>query len=107
MERIEAVLVLTTVGSPELGETIARALVDGRLAACVNVLPAMASTYRWKGQVERDTEHQLIVKTTAARAPAVERRIRELHSYELPEFLVIPIGAGGEPYLRWIAESVQ
>ena len=102
----EIVLVLTTVGADADGVALARTLVDERLAACVNVLPAMTSVYRWKGQVEQDREQQLVMKTTAARVPALEARLRALHPYELPEFLVIPAGAGSVAYLAWVAESV-
>jgi len=96
------VLVLTTVPSEALGHEIARALVDERLAACVNISAPMTSVYRWKGKAERDTEHQLVVKTTEERLADVERRIRELHSYELPEFLVIEVSSGSDAYVNWV-----
>ena len=100
------VLVLTTLGADTDAATIARTLVDERLAACVNVLPVMVSVYRWKGAVERDREQQLIMKTTADRVPALEARVRQLHPYELPEFLVLPASGGSPSYLEWVAESV-
>lgn len=103
----DVVLALTTVPSPELGETIARALVEERLAACVNVLPAMTSTYRWKGMVERDVEYQLIIKTTSAQIAAIEARIRPLHPYELPELLVLAAAGGSAAYVAWVGESVR
>jgi periplasmic divalent cation tolerance protein len=96
------VLVLTTVPSLGLGDAIARALVDERLAACVNISAPMTSVYRWQGKVECETEHQLVVKTTTDRLVDVERRIKELHSYELPEFLVVEVNSGGDEYLKWI-----
>jgi periplasmic divalent cation tolerance protein len=102
------VLILTTVPSEALGEEIARVLVTERLAACVNVGAPMTSIYRWKGDVERETERQLTIKTTADRVTAIQQRIKELHSYELPEFIVIEAAGGSEAYLNWVAtESRQ
>jgi periplasmic divalent cation tolerance protein len=101
----EVVLVLTTADSAELAEQIATALVDERLAACVNVSAPMQSTYRWAGTVERATEHQLVIKTTQAHVGAVQKRLAELHSYELPEFLVVPVAAGSPGYLDWVRSS--
>jgi periplasmic divalent cation tolerance protein len=98
----DVVIALTTVPSLALGETIARALVEADLAACVNVLPAMTSVYRWQGIVEHNTEHQLMIKTTSDRVAAVEARIRELHPYELPEFLVVTASGGSHEYLEWV-----
>jgi periplasmic divalent cation tolerance protein len=97
------VLVLTTVPAGSLGEAIASALVGDRLAACVNVYAPMTSFYRWKGKVERDTECQLVIKTTEDRVAAVQQRISELHSYELPEFLVLAAATGSDAYLNWIS----
>jgi periplasmic divalent cation tolerance protein len=101
------VLVLTTIAAEADGVAFARTLVDERLAACVNVLPVMASVYRWNGQVEQDREQQLVIKTTAARLPALEARIRELHTYELPEFVVITADEGSAAYLAWVEEAVR
>jgi periplasmic divalent cation tolerance protein len=98
-------IVLTTAGSREEAAKIARALVEQRLAACVN-LTAIESVYRWKGAVESAEEWLLVVKTTAAAAPRVQAAIKELHSYELPECIVLPIEGGSEPYLAWIGENV-
>ena len=89
------------------GAALARTLVEERLAACVNVLPAMTSVYRWKGQVEQDREQQMVIKTTVDRISALEARVRELHAYELPEFLVLTADAGAEAYLAWIEDSVR
>lgn len=102
----DCVMVWTTTGSGTDGEKLASTLVRERLAACVNVLPDMESTYWWRNQVERGRERQLIIKTTAARVPALKARLHELHDYELPEFSVLPIVGGSEAYLRWIRESV-
>jgi periplasmic divalent cation tolerance protein len=101
------VLVLTTVPSDALGEEIASALVTERLAACVNISAPMTSIYRWKGNVERDTERQLVIKTTVDRVKDLQQRIKELHSYELPEFLVIELSGGSEAYLQWVATESQ
>jgi len=99
----EAVLVLTTVPSAELGEQIGHELVSAGLAACVNVLPPMVSIYRWKGAVQRDVECQVIIKTARARVDEVYLRVSELHPYDLPEFLVVPIEGGDPAYLAWVA----
>lgn len=96
---------LTTLGPDADAAGLARTLVEERLAACVNVLPVMTSIYRWKGGVEQDREQQLFIKTTRGQLPALEARIRELHSYDVPEFLVLPTSGGSESYLRWIRES--
>jgi periplasmic divalent cation tolerance protein len=101
------ILVLTTVPSDALGEEIATALVSERLAACVNVSAPMTSIYRWKGNVERDTERQLVIKTTVDRVKVLQQRIKELHSYELPEFIVIELSGGSEAYLHWVATETQ
>ena len=103
----QIVLVLTTIAAEADGPALARALVDERLAACVNVLPAMTSVYRWKGQVEQDTEQQIIIKTTSDKVAALEARVRELHSYELPEFLVLAADGGADAYLAWVEEAVR
>ena len=99
------VLILTTVPSDVLGQEIATALVSERLAACVNIGSPMTSIYRWKGSVEREAEHQVTIKTTRERVRAVERRVKELHSYELPEFLVIAAADSSDEYSKWIADS--
>ena len=101
------ILVLTTVPSDALGEELATALVSERLAACVNISAPMTSIYRWKGNVERDTERQLVIKTTVDRVKVLQQRIKELHSYELPEFIVIELSGGSEAYLHWVATETQ
>jgi periplasmic divalent cation tolerance protein len=101
------VLVLTTLGADADAVAFARTIVDERLAACVNVLPVMTSVYRWKGTVEQDREQQVVMKTTADRVDALQTRVRALHSYELPEFLVLPASGGSPTYLDWIRETVD
>ena len=97
---------LTTAGSVEEANRIAEALVQRRLAACVNVVGPISSVYRWKEKVERAQEWLLIVKTTAGAADAVGGAIKELHSYEMPECVVLPIEGGSEAYLEWVGENV-
>ena len=101
----DCVIVWTTIGSTADGRGMASILVGERLAACVNVLPEMESIYRWKGQVETDHERQLVMKTTAGRVSALAARVRELHDYDVPEFVVTPIVDGSDAYLAWIRES--
>ena len=101
----ECVMVWTTVASPADGERLASILVEERLAACVNMLGDMQSFYRWKGAVEMGRERQLIIKTTAARVPELKARLGELHEYDLPELIVLPMGGGSDAYLNWIRES--
>ena len=99
-------VVLTTCGNDEDAGALARALVERRLAACVNAVSNVASTYRWKGEVQQDRETLLIIKTTALRLAAVEQTIREHSKYELPEMIALPVQAGGADYLAWVRESV-
>jgi periplasmic divalent cation tolerance protein len=100
-------VVLTTCGNDEDAGVLARTLVERRLAACVNAVSQVTSTYRWKGAVERDRETLLIVKTTAPRLAAVEQTIRELSKYDLPEVIALPVQGGSAEYLDWIRESVS
>ena len=95
-------LVLTTCPDTETANRIAEALVKERLAACVNVLPAMQSVYRWRGNIESTSEHLLLIKIRADDYAAVEQRIRTLHSYELPEVIAVPLVGGLAAYLAWI-----
>ena len=102
----DIVIVFTTLGADADAATFAHTLVEERLAACVNVLPPMISIYRWKGGVEQDREQQLIIKTTSASLGRLQARVRELHPYEVREFLVIPAIGGSDPYLTWVQDSV-
>lgn len=101
----QAVIVLTTFPSDGDVAALAQALVSERLAACVNVLPQMESTYRWQGAVETASERQLIIKTESSRIESLKQRLAALHPYDVPELLVLAVADGGESYLRWIAES--
>ena len=100
-------LVLSTCPDPETADTIAQALVGERLAACVNVLPGVTSTYRWQGAVERGGEVLLLIKTTAARQDALIARLQALHPYELPEAVAVEAQGGLAPYLHWVAEQTR
>jgi len=101
------VFVLTTLGSDDDATTFARTLVAEQLAACVSVFPPMTSVYRWKGAIEEAREQQLLIKTTAARAEALEERLRALHPYELPEFVIIQPADAARLYQAWVRESVE
>jgi periplasmic divalent cation tolerance protein len=100
-------IVLTTAGSEEEAQKIARHLVEHRLAACVNIVPKIESIYRWQGKVESSREWLLLIKTTAERFPAVLDAVRRLHSYELPECIAISVEDGSAEYLQWIEDSVK
>jgi periplasmic divalent cation tolerance protein len=104
---VELVQVLTTAGSEQEAERIAAALVDGRLAACVQVVGPIASRYRWQGEVETAREWQCLAKTTLAVCREVEAAIRAVHSYDEPEIIATPIVAGSPGYLAWIADNVR
>jgi periplasmic divalent cation tolerance protein len=99
-----AVVVLTTAPDDEVAARVARALVEGGHAACVNIVPGVRSIYRWKGAVHDDQERLLVVKTTAARADAALAALRAAHPYECPEGVVLPVAGGLPAYLAWIAE---
>ena len=100
-------LVLTTCGSLAEAQSIANALVERQLAACVNIVPQMESVYRWQGEIETATECLLIIKTTEEACTRLRQALRELHSYELPECIEIAIEDGSAAYLDWIGESVR
>ena len=98
-------LALTTFPIDHDAEALARRLVDEKLAACVNILPPMRSIYAWKGVTEAADERQLLIKTTGERLRELEVRLRELHPYEVPEFIVLPITEGGHDYLAWLLQT--
>jgi periplasmic divalent cation tolerance protein len=101
------VMVLTTLPVDADGPGFANSLVEERLAACVNLLAPMESVYRWEGNIEQETERQVVIKTSRDRVAALWERIRELHPYDVPEFLVLPIVDGNNAYLKWVADSTQ
>jgi periplasmic divalent cation tolerance protein len=100
-------IVLSTAGSEQEAHKIAHILVKRRLAACVNILPQVQSIYRWKGEIESAQEWLLLIKTRADKFPAVCDAIRELHSYEVPECIVLEIEDGSLPYLQWLEKATQ
>jgi periplasmic divalent cation tolerance protein len=102
----DVLAVLVTVPSPSIAARIATAAVKERLAACVNIVPGVRSVYVWKGKVCDDRELLLVLKTTRGRYPELERRIRALHPYEVPEIVALPVRRGSRAYLKWIRESV-
>lgn len=101
------IVALTTCPDEAVAERIATALVTERLAGCINRIPGIRSTYIWDGRLQDETEILLIMKTTMDRVAALEQRLRELHPYELPEFVVTPPLSGNEQYLDWIRRQVQ
>lgn len=104
---MDLVFVYMTAGSRAEAERIGRALVEERLAACVNILPGMTSIYRWKGAVESAAELVVIAKTRSALVDPLTRRVKELHSYEVPCVVEIPVGGGNPDYLRWLAAETE
>jgi periplasmic divalent cation tolerance protein len=103
----QALLVLTNVPEQELAQSLARTLVEGKLAACVNILAPMASIYRWQGQVEHAIEIPLLIKTTQARYQEVEQAILQAHPYDVPEIVALPLAAGLPAYLAWMQEETR
>lgn len=103
----EPLLVITNLPDRASADTLAGALVERRAAACVNILAPCRSVYRWKGAVETAEEHPLFAKTTRDRYPVLERVIRELHPYELPEIIAVPLGGGLPAYLDWVAAETR
>jgi periplasmic divalent cation tolerance protein len=100
-------IVLSTAGSEDEAQKIARYLVEHQLAACVNIVPRIESIYRWQGKVESSQEWLLLIKTSAEYFPRVRDAIRELHSYDLPECIAIAIEDGSPEYLDWLAKSLK
>ena len=98
--------ILLTAPDAETAERLGRVLVEERLAACANVVPGVVSVFRWEGAVQREAEALVIVKTVAARVEEVRARVVELHPYDVPEVLVLPVLGGHAPYLAWVAEEV-
>jgi periplasmic divalent cation tolerance protein len=100
-------IVLTTVGSREEAERLARTLVEERLAACVTAIPGAQSIYRWQGEVESSAETLLLIKTSLEHLPALEARLHALHSYQTPDFLVLMVESGSHAYLDWMQGGLR
>jgi len=99
------IMVLTTCNSSETSSLIAEALISNKLAACVNIIKGVESVYQWHGKIEHDKEILLIIKTRESLFSRVEQMIQELHSYELPEIIAVPIKTGEKNYLNWIQSA--
>lgn len=99
-------VVLVTVPDAVAGESLVRQLVQEEVVACGTILPGATSVYRWEGRVEQEREALIVFKTTASGADRLVRRVPELHPYDVPEVLVLPVEAGHVPYLSWISENV-
>jgi periplasmic divalent cation tolerance protein len=99
-------IVLTTAADPEEARVLGRAFVEEQLAACATLIPAVESIYCWKGAIQSSGETMLLLKTDVDRLTALETRLRQLHSYEVPEFLVLPVETGSRAYLDWMRESL-
>ena len=103
----DKVVVLVTCASVAEARRIARSVVEARLAACVNILPgAVTSIYRWKGMVESARERLLLIKTSRKRLAGLQKAVERLHSYDVPEFIALPIAAGSRAYLAWLEENL-
>jgi periplasmic divalent cation tolerance protein len=100
-------IVLSTCADREQAERIAHSLVEQGLAACVNIVPGVQSIYRWQGAIESAAEVLILIKTSPTHLRSVQSAIAALHSYEVPEFLVLPIAAGSEAYLKWLSAGLK
>jgi periplasmic divalent cation tolerance protein len=103
----DCILVLVTTGSEPEAETIAKAVVEERLAACANIVSPLRSIYRWEGKIADDREWLLVIKTQAERFRALETRITALHSYQTPEIIALPLVQGADGYLRWLRQETN
>jgi periplasmic divalent cation tolerance protein len=106
MPDTEAIIVFMTTGNREEAARLAEMLVQGKLAACVQILPQIESVYRWQGKIERQAEVLLIAKTCKSRFAALEREVRVMHSYETPEIMAVTVAECSGPYLEWLIDSV-
>jgi periplasmic divalent cation tolerance protein len=106
-EDARGLLIWTNLPDRPAAEAMARSLVERRLAACVNILPAVQSVYRWQGAIEEATESSLLIKTSSARYAELEQAIKDMHPYELPEIIALPIQAGLPAYLEWLLQETN
>ena len=103
----DGIVVFMTAGNADEARRIASHLVEARLAACVQILPENESVYRWNGEVQREKEVLILVKTTAEKFAELEKSVRAIHSYETPEIVAVPASQISEPYRRWLIENVS
>jgi len=99
-------VVLVTVSSPSEAEAIATILIEEKLAACINIFPVQ-SIYQWEGNIQQESEFQLVIKTNLAKFSELSNRIQEIHSYEVPEIIALPIVSGAESYLGWLSDVLN
>ena len=104
---MSAIVVIVTASNEDEAAKIGKFLVDERLAACANIIPKIRSIYRWEGRVQDDPEALMLIKSTDDKFEEIEARVKELHSYSVPEIIAIPIGAGSSDYLSWIETSTE
>lgn len=100
-------IVLVTCASLQQARKIGRSVVEKKLAACANIMPRIESIYRWKGRLEQSREVLLLFKTTAARLRPLEREVKRIHTYEVPEFIALPLASGSQAYLKWIEQNTR
>jgi periplasmic divalent cation tolerance protein len=108
MQQTDAfVVLLTTVPDANTGERLAKGLIDQEFAACINLLPAMTSFYKWQGKVECDSEQQLLIKTRRNKIDAIEQWLTDHHPYDVPELITLPISDSSQDYLQWLNDSIK
>ena len=103
----EAIVVLVTCGSEEQATNIANSLLEERLAACVNIISPIRSIYRWEGKIWDEKEWMLIIKTQKKKFEELEKKVKSLHSYSVPEIIALPMVEGSTPYLKWLEETTE
>ena len=106
-EMIQYLLVITTVPDLDIGQIIAEKIIEERLAACVHIQAAGQSVYWWEGKIMQDQEHTLLIKTKNEAYPSLEKKIKEIHPYDVPEIIALPLQKGSEEYFGWIDSEVQ
>jgi len=104
---VDFAIILTTASGEKEGRSIANTLVEKQLAACVNIIPKISSVYRWEGQIQSESEVLLLIKTTKDLEAEVYREVQNVHSYDIPELITLPITNGSEPYLDWMTNAVR
>ncbi|HID47587.1 MAG TPA: divalent-cation tolerance protein CutA [Methanothermococcus okinawensis] len=104
---MEYIVVFITVPNVEVGEKIGHTLIKEKLAVCINITSEVKSIYFWKGNIEEDREHLLVVKTRRDRFESLEKKIKEIHPYEVPEIIALPVILGSKDYLNWIEETLN